>query len=331
MSTSLSKARLFAFAAAVLAAGQLAGLAQTTAARPGGNAAGRSSYVLGSGDLLTVRALNVPEITDKPIRIDPDGNINFPMVGRIHAAGMTAEQLEAEIFNRLKVYLNDPQVSVDVTEHKSQPVSVFGEVSSPGVHQLDGRKTLIEILAMVGGVRPSAGPTIRITRRLEYGRIPLAGAADDSSAQFSVAEVEIRPLIDAKSPDKDIEIQPYDVISVPKAEMIYVGGDVAKVGSVNLTEARSISIMEALSSSGGVLKTSAPQKSRILRSVAGSAKRDQIPVDISKILNGQSEDVQLQAGDILFIPSSIKSKATSRALEAVIQTAMVALTYGIVR
>ena len=311
-----------------------AGIPQTKAAELSDHPANENAvhgYLLGPGDQITIHAANVPDISDKPIRIDLSGIINMPMVGRVHAAGLSVEALEAELAKRLSVYLEEPDVAVNVMEYQSQPVSIFGEVTSPGVHQLQGRKTLVEILALAGGLKSEAGPSLRITRRLEYGRIPLPSAADDPTGQFSIAELPLKPLIDARSPDKDILIQPFDIISVPRAEFIYIAGEVTKAGAVSLTEAHSISVIEALSSTGGILKTAAAQKSRILRSVAGSSRREQVPIDVTKIMNGKAEDVQLLAGDILFVPGSAAKKASVRAIEAAVQAGTVMLTYGVIR
>ncbi len=115
----------------------------------------RSSYILGPDDQIVVHALNVPDISDKPLRLDLNGDLKLPMVGRIHAGGLTSEQLEAEMTKRLSVYLENPDVAVTIAEFHSQPVSVIGAVNAPGVHQIEGRKTLIEILSSSG--RATAG------------------------------------------------------------------------------------------------------------------------------------------------------------------------------
>jgi polysaccharide export outer membrane protein len=286
---------------------------------------------LGPGDQIVIRAANAPDISEKPIRIDLGGIINMPTIGRVQAGGLTVEALEAELVKRLKVYLEEPDVAVSVTEYQSQPVSIFGEVMTPGVHQLEGRKTLVEMLSLAGGLKDEAGPSVRLTRRLEYGPIPLPGAANDATGRFSIAELQLKPLIDARTPEKDILVQPYDIISVPKAEFVYIAGDVTKSGAVSLTGAHSISIMEALSSTGGLLKTAAANKSRILRPIDGVSKREQMPVDVNKIMNGKAEDVQLLAGDILFVPGSAAKKASVRAIEAAVQAGTVILTYGVIR
>jgi polysaccharide export outer membrane protein len=284
----------------------------------------RKTYLLGPDDAVTIHALNAPDLSDKPFRVDADGELKLPMVGRIHAGGLTAEQLEGEIAKRLKVYLVDPEVTVSLTEFKSQPVSILGEVATPGVHQLEGQKTLLEILAVAGGLRPDAGTTIKITRRLEYGRIPVPGAVDDPSHQFSIAEINLKAVMEAKSPEYNIVIRPHDVLSVPRAQQVYVIGEVNKVGALPLNEGQSISVLEAVSSSGGMLRTAASSNARILRLVPGQPKRAELPVDVKKILAGKSDDIPLLAGDIFVIPGSTGKHAVARALDAAIQVGTLA-------
>jgi len=278
----------------------------------------RVTYLLGPEDVVTIRAENAPDMSDKPFRVDADGELKLPMVGRIHAGGLTPEQLEAEITKRLKVYLEEPEVTVSITEFKSQPVSVVGAVTAPGVHQLEGQKTLVEILAVAGGLRQDAGPTVKITRRLEFGRIPLPGAVDDPTHQYSIAEVGLKSVMEAKNPEYNIAIRPHDVISVPRAEVVYVIGEVNHAGALPLSEGDSLSVLEAVSSSGGMLRTAAISHARILRPVPGQQKRTELAVDLKKIMAGQSEDLPLLAGDVLVVPGSNGKHAVYRALEAAI-------------
>ncbi len=291
----------------------------------------RGGYQLGADDQIVLRVANAPEISDKPVRIDTEGNINLPMVGRVKAGGMTAEQLESELAKRLKTYLEDPEVSVSVTEFHSQPVSVIGAVGSPGVQQLQGRKTLVEIISLAGGLRPDAAPVANITRRLEWGRIPLPDAKDDPGGQFSIASVDLKTLIDAKNPEENIPIFPQDVISVPRAQLVYILGDVTKAGALPLDAKQSISVLEALSTAGGTLRTAATAKAKILRVVKGAPRRTELPINLKQIQNGKADDVQLVAGDILFVPGSDTKRITARAAEAAVQMGTVMLSYGIIR
>src|SRR5882672_645136 len=157
---------------------------------------GKASYLLGAGDQISVSALELDEISKSPYRLNDGGSVNLPLAGRIEAAGMSVSQLEAEITNRLKTYQLKPQVSVAVLQFRSQPISVIGAVNSPGVHHLEGTKTLVEALSSAGGLRSDAGSAIRITRQLAQGRIPLASAVDDPSGGFSVAEVKVKSILD---------------------------------------------------------------------------------------------------------------------------------------
>lgn len=279
----------------------------------------RTQYVLGPDDQISVRALDAEEISDKPVRIDMSGYLRLPLVGRVRAAGLTVEQLEAELTQRLKAYVRQPDVSVSVSEFRSQPVSVIGSVKTPGVHQLQGRKTLVEILSLAGGLSDDAGHVVKITRQLEMGRIPLANAADDPTGKFSVAEVSLKSILNARSPQDNIIILPHDVVSVPRAQMVYVTGQVQRSGGFVLNERETISVLQAITLAGGLDRSASPQNARILRAGGDAVGRAEMQVDLKKILAGQAQDVPLQPEDILFVPSSVPKKAALRALETAIQ------------
>jgi len=277
------------------------------------------AYVLGADDQIAVRVSDAEEISDKPMRIESDGYIRLPMIGRVKAAGLTVEQLEERIAAGLKVYMKEPDVTVSIVEFRSQPVSVIGSVKNPGVHQLQGRKTLVEILSLAGGLAEDAGYSVKITRLREWGRIPLPSAKDDPTGGFSVAEVRLAGILEARSPEENIIVLPQDVVSVPRAEMVYVVGQVPRAGGFVLRERETLSVLQALSLAGGTDHAAAPQNARILRSAAGVASRAEIPVNLKRILAGQEPDVPLEKEDILFIPSSTPKKAMGRLADAAIQ------------
>jgi polysaccharide export outer membrane protein len=293
----------------------------------------RSSYVLGPDDQITIQVSDVPDISGKTQRLDPNGDLRLPMVGRVHAGGMTLEQLEAELATKLKVYIQHPDVAVTVTEFHSQPVSVIGAVNTSGVHQLEGRKTLIEMLSLAGGVSPDAGPTVRIARRLDWGPVPLPNAAADPTGGFSIAEIDLKSLLNGRSPEKNIVIRPHDVISIPRAESVFafVLGEVGKPGPVQLSGGTAVSVLEALSSAGGVLRSAASSKARILRRAEGGRSRTEVSVDLKQMMQGKANDLSLAAGDILIVPGSNSKKAATRVLEAAVQAGVMIGTYGVVR
>jgi len=314
------------------AAGQsLAGSFLPTPAEPADTA---DAYRLGPGDEVVIRVLDVEEISDKPQRIDSRGNLSLPLVGRVAAAGSTVEELEKDLIERLGRYLRDPQVTLTLAEVRSQPVSVLGAVNKPGVHQIENTKTLVEMLSLAGGLREDAGHTIKITRRAESGPIPLAGAHADSSGRFSVAEVNVREVIEARRPEDNIVIRPRDVISVPRAEMVYVIGEVEKSGGFVLEDRQSVSVLQALSLAGGLTDVAAIERARILR--GGEADRGseadgggethrgggrlEIAVDLKAIMAGKSPDVALEREDILFVPRSGKRAASQAVKRAAVGT-----------
>jgi polysaccharide export outer membrane protein len=280
----------------------------------------RSTYLLGPDDQLEISG---PELTDsgnKPVRIDGDGNIQVPLVGRVHVSGLTVQQTEQELDKVLSAYIRQPQVVVSVAEVRSQPVSILGAVNAPGVHQVQGHKTLLEMLALAGGIRPDAGYSIRITRKLEWGCIPLPKAELDASGRFSVAELNLKRIMEAKNPEENIQIFPHDVISVPKAEMVYVIGEVRRSGGFVLGEHQSISVLQALSLAEGLNGAADTRHARILRLKRDADRREELSVDVKDVLGGKKPDVALQADDILFIPGSTGKRAALRGLEAAIQT-----------
>ena len=291
----------------------------------------RTTYKLGPDDQIMIQVSDVPDLNGKPQRLDPNGDLRLPMVGRIQAGGLTLEQLEAELTKRLKVFIQEPDVAVTITEFHSQPVSVIGAVGSSGVHQLQGRKTLVEMLSLAGGVSADAGPTVRIVRRLDEGRIPVVDAADDPTGGFSIAEIDLKSLLEARTPEKNIVLRPHDVISVPRAEMIFVVGEVGRPGPLQLNSGTSVSVLEAVSASGGVLRTASTGNARILRRTAGDQKRTEVEVDLKSIMQGKANDVPLMTGDILVIPDSKGKRAIPRALEIAIQAGLLFGTYGLVR
>lgn len=213
-----------------------------------------------------------------------------------------------------------PQVTVGIQEFQSQPVSVIGAVTTPGVHHLQGNKTLIEALSAAGGLRPDAGNTVKITRMLAYGKIPLANATNDSTGQFSVAEVKIRNMMEASNPSDNILVKPHDTISVPRAKMVYVIGEVPKSGGFPVTEQESFSVLQALSLAGGLERLAAPKNAKVLRFRPGAAERVEEAINLKRIMNGRDKDVPLRPEDILFVPSNKGKAIALRVIEAAVNT-----------
>jgi len=277
-----------------------------------------ANYVLGPGDQLALTVANLEEVSNKPMRVDMRGDINLPVAGRIHVGGLTTDQVESAITNSLKRVLKDPEVVVAISEFRSQPVSILGAVNSPGVHQLEGHKNLIEVLSAAGGLRPDAGSTLTITRNLKWGAIPLPSAKNDSTGQYSIASVSSRSIMNGQNPAENIPVKPDDVISVAKADLVYVIGAVKKPGGFVLGQDESISALQVLALAEGLDRTAASDKAKIMRATPGTTSRAEIPVNLKKLMAGKTADLALQHDDILFVPNSAAKSALIRGSEAVI-------------
>jgi len=276
-----------------------------------------TSYVLGAEDLITVRVFAADDIPDKPAQIDNNGSVTLPMIGLVHAAGLTVEQFQANLVAAYKKYFKDPQVTVQVNEFHSQPVSVAGNVNTPGVVQLRGNRNLMEVISMAGGLRPEAGDSALITRNLSEGAIPVAGAFTDPTGKYSVAHINIRAVMSGKDPEGNILMKPHDVVTIPRARMVYVLGNVTKPGGFVLTDNESMSITKAIALAGGWDKTAALTSARVLRA-SGGAEREQIPANVKKIMQNKAPDIELRPDDILYIPNSAGKTAGALGLASAI-------------
>ena len=277
------------------------------------------AYVLGPDDQVVVQVLDLEEIKgDHPILVDMQGNIRLPIVGRLHVAGLTVEQIEAALRQRLSTVLKDPEVTVLIAGFRSHPVSVLGSVRTPGVVQIIGKKSLSEVLSMAGGANPDTGNSIVITRRKEVGSLPLPQAKLDDSQQFYIGQVNLKSLVEASNPGENIPIESGDVISVPKGEMVYVLGAVPKAGGYILNERETITVLQAISMAGGLDRFANQKNIAILRPKPGATDREEILVDVKAMLTGKGKDVPLLANDVLFVPLRGKKAATVRTLEAMI-------------
>jgi polysaccharide export outer membrane protein len=279
------------------------------------------TYRLGVGDVLTISVLGLEEIREHRAQVDTTGIIDLLFVGRLHVAGLTVEELGKRLTERLDHYMKNPQISVSLVEYKSQPVSVIGAVAKPGIHQLEGRKTLVEVLSLAGGLRQEAGYSVKITRQIEEaGRIPLPTAHDDPTGRFSIAEVDLPSVMEARNPEENILIRPNDVVSIPVAEMVYVIGGVKRAGAFTLGDRENISVLQAVSMANGLAEDAGTQNAKILRTSADSTVRQELPVNLKSILEGKQPDFFMQSDDILFVPTSRMKSAGKYALETALRT-----------
>lgn len=276
-------------------------------APPGGHL-----YVLGPDDVLTFQVRDAEEFQGHNFRIGGDGLLYLPLIGAVRAAGKTVVELQSEVQQRLGEFIREPEVVVQVVEYRSQPVSVLGQVNNPGVIQVEGRKRLLEVLSMAGGLKPDASDKLKITRQVDMGPIPVPGATLDPTGKYYIAEIDLTNILEAQNPAENIEVKPFDVITVPKAKLVYVIGEVNRPGGFVIEDKEKISVLTALSLAQGFTRLAAPGNARLLRVANGQTERVQIPVNLKRIVQGKAEDILLMPEDVLVVPSSKSREAFDR-------------------
>jgi polysaccharide export outer membrane protein len=281
-----------------------------------------ADYILGTDDKLFVTVLDLDEIKgDKPLRVDASGDIQLPIVGSLHVAGLTVTQSKALIETRFKPVLRVPNATVTIAEFRNRPVSVGGAVKLPGVQQIHGKLALSEAISLAGGLDVLAGNVVKVTRAKAAGPLPLPGVKADPTGEFQIGEVSLNDLFDGSIPASNIQLLPEDVVTVPKADPIYVIGAVKKAGGFVLNDRKVVTVLEALSLAEGLGPFSAAQRARILHRREGGEAREETIINLRKMLAGQLPDQPLRPNDILFVPSSGLKEATLRGVEAAIVTA----------
>ena len=267
----------------------------------------RPTYVLGAGDQIVIRANEMEDISDKPFSIDADGFINLPVLGRTQAGGRSVQELEADLVVRLRQFVRTPQVIVTVVQFRSEPVFFVGAFKSPGIYPLLGRRTLVEMLASIGGLQPNASRRIKVTRREEVGKIPLANAIEDPVAKVSSVEISMGSLREnVKNPAEDIVLEPFDVVTASNVRRWSTSTvKSARWGRSSWESVDFISIGASVVAGGRVgLSNADAKKARILRPVLNTSRRAEISIDLTKVLKGEANDFPLLPNDVLYIPRS---------------------------
>jgi polysaccharide biosynthesis/export protein len=276
-----------------------------------------NDYILGSGDLLKIEVFDVPELS-REVRVSSSGYITLPLIpGQIPVTGLTAFQLEQKIADLLESnqLVTHPQVSVFVEQHVSESITIAGAVVKPMVYESFRPITLLEALAAAGGTAPDAGDYVLVTHDVVGSA--LAGRKSQALDGRLTLKISLTQLVDKSDPKVDILLHGGDIVTVPRAGMVYVMGAVGTPGGYPLhSEQERITTLQAVALAHGLERAAKPQDAVILRKDAVTGKTDQIRVNLKQILHHKAEDVQLYANDILFVPDSTGKLALWRAAEA---------------
>lgn len=247
---------------------------------PAGVAAQTSptNYVIGSQDVLTITSYDQPELSGK-FTVEADGTFTYPMIGRFKAGGLTLRQVESGLKKQLvdEGYFRNPQVTVSIETFKSQKVFVVGEVRQPGTYTLSGDMSLVEVLARAGSTLPSSSGEAVIVRADGNGDSPRLPTDGDGT---NITRIDLKELQNGAFSQNAL-LRDGDTIFIPRADSIYVFGQVKSPGAYALQQ-RNTTVLQALALAGGVTDR-------------GSTGR----IRITRVVNGKTEDVRVSLTDLV--------------------------------
>jgi len=253
----------------------------------------RVEYKIGPQDLLEVSVFGLDEL-NKTVRVSEAGKITLPLLGEIAIGGLTKNELEQKLQDMLrKDYLQNPQVTVFIREYQSGRVSILGAVGIPGVYELVGTQTLLQVIALAGSLTDEAGDEIIILRKKQDGK--------DQSIRISIDD-----LMRKGDANLNIRLQSEDIITVPpdREVTIFVYGRVNKPGALTVKRSKIPTLQRAIAQAGGFAE-GASKGGVIITRKSGEEKEIRIKVNVKDIIKGKRKDIQLQENDVIYVPESI--------------------------
>ena len=256
---------------------------------------------IGGGDLLNISVYGVPELA-QDVRVNNSGDVYLPLIGYVQLAGLTPDQAQTVIENRLREgeFVKSPHVTVFLKEYVNQSATVTGEVTKPGLYPILGKQRLLEVVANAGGLTARAGKTVTITHR-DHPDEPV--------------KVDL-PTDLAKSPKDNIEIFPGDTVVVNRAGVVYVVGEVQRPSGLVMDNNGRMTVMQAIALTGGPTSVAAMNSAKLIRTTATG--REELELPLKRMLAAKQPDIDLKPDDIIFVPGSFGKKAAKRSVESVI-------------
>lgn len=240
-----------------------------------------TDYVVGPQDVLMITSYDQADLSGK-FAVETDGTFTYPLIGRVKAGGLTLRQVEAQLKKQLTDdgYFRNPQITVAVETYKSQKIFVVGDVRNPGAYPLSGDMNLVEAIARAGSTLPTAsGEAIIVhsgsAQNISGPTLPTQGEA------ANIVHVDLRDLQNGVF-SQNAALRDGDTIFVPRAESVYVFGQVKNPGAYALQQ-KNTSVLQALSLAGGVTDRGSTNRIRIVR-----------------IVNSEKKEFSVKLADIVF-------------------------------
>jgi polysaccharide export outer membrane protein len=199
--------------------------------------ASAEGVLLGPSDVLKISVYGNADLALET-RVSQNGNISFPLIGQVAVGGLATSAAERKIAGLLVDggFVLKPQVNILVTAQQSQMVSVLGQVAKPGRYPIDGKHSLIDIVALAGGVMPEGGDKVVLIR--------------NRNGESSKEVVDLVEMVRSGDMNQDLDLQTDDVVFIERAPRFYIYGEVQKPGPYRLE--RDMTLLQVLAVGGGL-------------------------------------------------------------------------------
>jgi polysaccharide export outer membrane protein len=251
-------------------------------------------YKVGPKDLLEITVFELPEL-NQTVRVSEDGSISLPLLGRVEIEGLTKEALERKLADLLEEkYLKKARVIIFIKEYQSKRVSVIGAVGKPGMYELIGRVFLLEMISQAGGLTDRAGSELYVLR-------------EEENATQAKLTIDLNDLIINNNQELNIPLMPKDVINIPIDQIInvFVFGAVRNPGALQVKMSKRFTLLQAIAQAGGTAEGASKSGIVIKRRDNKTGKETKINVNLKDIIRGKKPDIELQEGDVVYVPESI--------------------------
>jgi polysaccharide export outer membrane protein len=247
----------------------------------------KESLLIGAGDMVHVQVFDTPEL-EQHVRVTDLGELPLIMGGNVHVRHLTPAQAAHAVENALLEgkFMRHPKVAITVEEYATQKTSVLGEVRAPGAYAINTPRSVLDVLALAGGLTDLADRNLVIERRDTKARVPYFVS--------NHADVAL---------DSAVEVNPGDSIIVPKAGVVYVLGDVARPGGYTMTNNDAqLTVLQLVARAGGTNHSAVPSHALLIHKKNNAYIEEPLP--LSAMQKGNRPDRALQPDDIVWVPFS---------------------------